>query len=101
MDAVSFRFVVSCLFLFFFSLWRFTRDLIFLLQQRVLEHCDNSNTQQIIMDEIMKSVCTLAQDQYGNYVIQVFPLYVVRDKCCSSYVFFDEKVNFILFLKII
>nr|XP_048325729.1 pumilio homolog 4 isoform X2 [Ziziphus jujuba var. spinosa] len=38
--------------------------------QRVLEHCEDSNTQQLIMDEIMKSVCTLAQDQYGNYVIQ-------------------------------
>ncbi|KAM2198555.1 hypothetical protein ACFX1Q_001817 [Malus domestica] len=38
--------------------------------QRVLEHCNDSNTQQIIMDEIMQSVCILAQDQYGNYVIQ-------------------------------
>ncbi|CAJ1976736.1 unnamed protein product [Sphenostylis stenocarpa] len=38
--------------------------------QRVLEHCDDLNTQQIIMDEIMQSVSTLAQDQYGNYVIQ-------------------------------
>lgn len=38
--------------------------------QRVLEHCENMNTQQIIMDEIMQSVCILAQDQYGNYVIQ-------------------------------
>ncbi|XP_030486700.2 pumilio homolog 4 [Cannabis sativa] len=38
--------------------------------QRVLEHCDDLNTQQIIMDEIMQSVCNLAQDQYGNYVIQ-------------------------------
>ncbi|XP_059456798.1 pumilio homolog 4 isoform X2 [Corylus avellana] len=38
--------------------------------QRVLEHCDDANTQQIIMDEIMHSVCILAQDQYGNYVIQ-------------------------------
>ncbi|KAL1828042.1 hypothetical protein ACET3Z_006454 [Daucus carota] len=38
--------------------------------QRVLEHCDDPKTQQIIMDEIMNSVCTLAQDQYGNYVIQ-------------------------------
>ncbi|KAK6929171.1 Nucleic acid binding NABP [Dillenia turbinata] len=38
--------------------------------QRVLEHCDDSTTQQIIMDEIMQAVCTLAQDQYGNYVIQ-------------------------------
>lgn len=27
----------------------------------------------------MKSVCTLAQDQYGNYVIQVFPLDLVHD----------------------
>ncbi|KDP30469.1 hypothetical protein JCGZ_16148 [Jatropha curcas] len=38
--------------------------------QRVLEHCENLNTQKIIMDEIMQSVCILAQDQYGNYVIQ-------------------------------
>ncbi|KAE7997016.1 hypothetical protein FH972_001689 [Carpinus fangiana] len=38
--------------------------------QRVLEHCDDANTQQIIMDEIMHSVCILAQDQYGSYVIQ-------------------------------
>ncbi|KAJ4720751.1 putative Pumilio [Melia azedarach] len=38
--------------------------------QRVLEHCDDVNTQQIIMDEIMQHVCNLAQDQYGNYVIQ-------------------------------
>ncbi|CAK9150462.1 unnamed protein product [Ilex paraguariensis] len=38
--------------------------------QRVLEHCDDPTTQQIIMDEIMNSVCALAQDQYGNYVIQ-------------------------------
>ncbi|KAE9589896.1 putative armadillo-like helical, nucleic acid binding NABP, pumilio domain-containing protein [Lupinus albus] len=38
--------------------------------QRVLEHCDDPSTQQIIMDEIMQSICNLAQDQYGNYVIQ-------------------------------
>ncbi|KAG2729828.1 hypothetical protein I3760_01G267500 [Carya illinoinensis] len=38
--------------------------------QRVLEHCDDPKTQQMIMDEIMQSVCVLAQDQYGNYVIQ-------------------------------
>ncbi|KAL7607467.1 hypothetical protein Lser_V15G18976 [Lactuca serriola] len=37
--------------------------------RRVLEHCDDRNT-QAVMDEIMNSVCTLAQDQYGNYVIQ-------------------------------
>lgn len=39
--------------------------------QRVLEHCDDPKTQQIVMDEIMQCVCMLAQDQYGNYVIQV------------------------------
>ncbi|XP_010241847.1 PREDICTED: pumilio homolog 4-like [Nelumbo nucifera] len=38
--------------------------------QRVLEHCDDANTQQIIMEEILQSVSTLAQDQYGNYVVQ-------------------------------
>ncbi|KAL7599253.1 hypothetical protein Lser_V15G22804 [Lactuca serriola] len=36
---------------------------------RVLEHCDDRNT-QAVMDEIMNSICTLAQDQYGNYIIQ-------------------------------
>lgn len=39
--------------------------------QRVLEHCDDPRTQQIMMDEILQSVCMLAQDQYGNYVVQV------------------------------
>lgn len=38
--------------------------------QRVLEHCDDPKTQQIMMDEILKNVCMLAQDQYGNYVVQ-------------------------------
>ncbi|KAL9226613.1 hypothetical protein vseg_002404 [Gypsophila vaccaria] len=38
--------------------------------QRVLEHCHDSKTQRIVMDEIMQSVCMLAQDQYGNYVVQ-------------------------------
>ncbi|KAF9595529.1 hypothetical protein IFM89_000617 [Coptis chinensis] len=38
--------------------------------QRVLEHCDDPKTQQIMMDEIMNSVCKLAKDQYGNYVVQ-------------------------------
>lgn len=38
--------------------------------QRVLEHCDDPKTQQIMMDEILQSVCMLAQDQYGNYVVQ-------------------------------
>lgn len=38
--------------------------------QRVLEHCTDPKTQQIMMDEILQSVCMLAQDQYGNYVVQ-------------------------------
>lgn len=38
--------------------------------QRVLEHCCNPKTQSIVMDEILKSICMLAQDQYGNYVVQ-------------------------------
>ncbi|KAF7831057.1 pumilio-like protein 1-like isoform X1 [Senna tora] len=40
--------------------------------QRVLEHCHDPKTQQIMMDEILQSVCMLAQDQYGNYVVQMF-----------------------------
>lgn len=39
--------------------------------QRVLEHCSDPKTQQIVMDEILRSVIMLAQDQYGNYVVQV------------------------------
>ncbi|KAG1371724.1 Pumilio [Cocos nucifera] len=38
--------------------------------QRVLEHCHDPKTQEIMMDEILQSVCILAQDQYGNYVVQ-------------------------------
>ncbi|XP_040365431.1 pumilio homolog 1 isoform X2 [Rosa chinensis] len=38
--------------------------------QRILEHCHDPKTQQIMMDEILHAVCTLAQDQYGNYVVQ-------------------------------
>ncbi|KAJ6842799.1 pumilio-like protein 1-like isoform X2 [Iris pallida] len=38
--------------------------------QRVLEYCNDEKTQSIMMDEILDSVCTLAQDQYGNYVVQ-------------------------------
>ncbi|GAV91535.1 PUF domain-containing protein/NABP domain-containing protein [Cephalotus follicularis] len=38
--------------------------------QRVLEHCHDAKTQSIMMDEILHSVCMLAQDQYGNYVVQ-------------------------------
>ncbi|XP_047330996.1 pumilio homolog 3-like [Impatiens glandulifera] len=38
--------------------------------QRVLEHCQKPFIQKRLMDEIIHSVQTLAQDQYGNYVIQ-------------------------------
>ncbi|KAH1100675.1 hypothetical protein GLYMA_13G099300v4 [Glycine max] len=38
--------------------------------QRVLEHCSNEVQCQFIVDEILESVFTLAQDQYGNYVTQ-------------------------------
>ncbi|KAJ6768049.1 hypothetical protein OIU74_021837 [Salix koriyanagi] len=38
--------------------------------QRVLEHCQDTKTQRVMMDEILQSVCMLAQDQYGNYVVQ-------------------------------
>lgn len=46
-------------------------EIAFVLGQRVLEHCDDPKTQKIVMDEILQSVCSLAQDQYGNYVVQV------------------------------
>ena len=39
--------------------------------QRVLEHCNDPNTQSKVMDEILGAVSMLAQDQYGNYVVQV------------------------------
>ncbi|KAL1090729.1 hypothetical protein V6Z11_D07G110000 [Gossypium hirsutum] len=38
--------------------------------QRILEHCRNPKTQNKVMDEILGSVSMLAQDQYGNYVVQ-------------------------------
>ncbi|KAK8477718.1 hypothetical protein V6N13_144588 [Hibiscus sabdariffa] len=38
--------------------------------QRILEHCKDPKTQSKVMDEILGSVSLLAQDQYGNYVIQ-------------------------------
>lgn len=43
--------------------------------QRVLEHCKDPNTQQKVMDEILGAVSMLAQDQYGNYVVQVYNLF--------------------------
>ncbi|XP_039052638.1 pumilio homolog 2-like isoform X2 [Hibiscus syriacus] len=38
--------------------------------QRMLEHCKDPKTQNKVMDEILGSVSLLAQDQYGNYVVQ-------------------------------
>ncbi|XP_059660783.1 pumilio homolog 2-like isoform X2 [Cornus florida] len=38
--------------------------------QRVLEHCGDPKTQSKVMDEVLGSVSMLAQDQYGNYVVQ-------------------------------
>ncbi|KAL8509694.1 hypothetical protein ACS0TY_016781 [Phlomoides rotata] len=38
--------------------------------QRVLEHCKDEIQTQFILDELLHSVCFLAQDQYGNYVTQ-------------------------------
>lgn len=47
----------------------------FIMVQRVLEHCHEAKTQQIMMDEVFQFVCMLAQDQYGNYVVQVCHLF--------------------------
>ncbi|KAI5065921.1 hypothetical protein GOP47_0018545 [Adiantum capillus-veneris] len=38
--------------------------------QRVLEHCTDEQKQGGIMEDILRSACNLAQDQYGNYVVQ-------------------------------
>uniref|UniRef100_A0A2P2MFU7 Uncharacterized protein MANES_01G170300 n=1 Tax=Rhizophora mucronata TaxID=61149 RepID=A0A2P2MFU7_RHIMU len=38
--------------------------------QRILEHCKDPKTQSKVMDEILVAVSMLAQDQYGNYVVQ-------------------------------
>lgn len=38
--------------------------------QRVLEHCSDEKISRCIVDEILESACTLAQDPYGNYVTQ-------------------------------
>jgi pumilio RNA-binding family len=57
-------------------------------RQRVLEHCDDPKTQQIMMDEILQSVCLLAQDQYGNYVVQVSAMHTVeRNTWCTCFVY--------------
>jgi pumilio RNA-binding family len=48
---------------------------MFFIWQRVLEHCNDPKTQSKVMDEILGAVSMLAQDQYGNYVVQVHDLY--------------------------
>lgn len=44
---------------------------MYFMWQRVLEHCKEPQTQSKVMDEILGAVSMLAQDQYGNYVVQV------------------------------
>jgi len=55
------------------------------MQQRVLEHCKDPITQQKVMDEILGAVSMLAQDQYGNYVVQVYHFF-----------FLDSLASFLL-----
>ncbi|XP_056696255.1 pumilio homolog 1 isoform X2 [Spinacia oleracea] len=70
--------------------------------QRVLEHCNDPTTQRIVMEEIMQSVCMLAQDQYGNYVVQTFLLlavwaFIIVDKLKADYLRYIWE--FLLFRK--
>ena len=64
---------VTSSFLWFYHLFKkkYFAKCILGYHQRVLEHCDDESTQNAMMEEIMQSVVTLAEDQYGNYVIQV------------------------------
>jgi len=55
----------------FFDLMLLCKTVSHLLLQRVLEHCHNPDTQSKVMEEILSTVSMLAQDQYGNYVVQV------------------------------
>jgi pumilio RNA-binding family len=38
--------------------------------QRVLEHCSDAVRLRSVMAEVLAATCQLAQDQYGNYVVQ-------------------------------
>lgn len=38
--------------------------------QRVLEYCDDPQRVHTVMTEVLSATCQLAQDQYGNYVVQ-------------------------------
>lgn len=62
--------------IFFLTTFIFLLRVIYILYilftwQRILEHCKDPKTQDKVMDEILGSVSMLAQDQYGNYVVQV------------------------------
>ena len=46
------------------------RDVCGGTRQRVLEHCTPMQKAGGIMAEILESTCHLAEDQYGNYVMQ-------------------------------
>lgn len=57
----------------------------------MLEHCHDTKTQCIMMDEILQSVCMLAQDQYGNYVVQV--CYGYMDAFLIHMPFFPQSMD--------
>jgi hypothetical protein len=38
-----------------------------------------------MMDEILQSVCLLAQDQYGNYVVQVSAMFSFERYVCMLF----------------
>ena len=90
MVAVLFRCYIGSSGFAIFFLYR-ERDFlkcVLAYRQRVLEHCDDESTQNAMMEEIMQSVVTLTEDQYGNYVIQVtvysFPV-LFSDKGTESF----------------
>lgn len=70
--AESYRYTFKC-FAYMYSVPSHVNEIYtFLVSiQRVLEHCADPKTQEIVMDEVLQAVCMLAQDQYGNYVVQV------------------------------
>lgn len=43
--------------------------------QRILEHCSAEQT-RVILDELHQSVDDLVNDQYGNYVVQVWITFI-------------------------
>ena len=57
-----------------------------------MEHCRDPKTQNKVMDEVLGSVSMLAQDQYGNYVVQVCNL-VFKDSLYVHYASVSVKVR--------